>query len=824
MYKEILQKILSEYVGRIIQMNKDNPITLFISEKYLIKTFNEEYLELYGDIMKAINNKDADYIKNYIEECISNDPKFYNITISIFSIFELYPDKTIEDVEEYIHKKINFYQLSSSSFRYGNKNYEKIIQQKINNFLKLKIKHISPYFREKISFYLKNSILNSPLRETLNISITLHDTFKKLKYISNNIETILENENFKSYYTKDVECFIQNKHIFSNNNINLEDFEDFEDFNDYVKYEIEHHKSKKLAHSILRSYKHLLNEKNLQLFKEIYRLNIPKKELEPNFKKVARFSEETLSETLNKIINAYYGFNKKSIKNNLELISNDIVVSYEEEKSIIVEIKNFEASKKLGSPQWCISYDKSLFNSYNSQKANNTQTRIFAVDSVFNEDIFEEEPDKDLQKVLTNSYIIYNKTYFFYDFSKDVSDPSHFIAFTLSPNNIIINAFDKDDKDILNIIYQNTTIQNFIESQIPKYQNRNKKYIYAIPYTNFNPVEELINWFTYVDLNHSKKINFSDHVIKEIFENSISISCFNFKKTNRDKEELFKRCIDLYIIYSKISKESSCNLYSSSVNLIHSFTEEEIQDYAPKYKNKILELFDLRFNNYNEHSFDFLFLRLSNSLDSINELKTDNQKTIFAIYSIMKTNSPNLQKESITYLINKIKNNEINPYHILDKNGFNVESHNNLKELNDLIIYQINKNPKLTDEYVTPKYSIQYITNDSFLSKMNRKNLSIISKKIKERVKEKNGIHSKFIFDYEFGIPKSMYDLIYKIQILNKYNLLSKEYIINNLKFSKIHKYEYEKHNIKNEDKDKFLKIIFNEPKLIKEKSNLILI
>ena len=82
---------------------------------------------------------------------------------------------------------------------------------------------------------------------------------------------------------------------------------------------------------------------------------------------------------------------------------------YKDEHTLILHISSFKRSKDLGSKHWCISTDKYQWDNYTSY---------------------------------------FNKQYFIYDFSKDISDKKAKIGVTIKPNGSLEDAHLNDDTSV----------------------------------------------------------------------------------------------------------------------------------------------------------------------------------------------------------------------------------------------------------------------------------------------------------------------------------------------------------------------------------------
>lgn len=150
----------------------------------------------------------------------------------------------------------------------------------------------------------------------------------------------------------------------------------FEKLTDTMANSIIEHKVKQFADSIISSkYRHLYNEESYAIFREMYNEGIKQEELQQIIgKKIAAFhSSESFNIFLKDTYNKMTGFCSEAILRKAEE-SDAEIISHKDNK-IIIKIDNYDQSNLLGSSNWCISRDKSYFNSYT--KDDNKQYFVF---------------------------------------------------------------------------------------------------------------------------------------------------------------------------------------------------------------------------------------------------------------------------------------------------------------------------------------------------------------------------------------------------------------------------------------------------------------
>lgn len=169
------------------------------------------------------------------------------------------------------------------------------------------------------------------------------------------------------------ELYKKNSTLMKNNNVVAANFMDksingkkcFELFTDSMQKKILENKAKKLIKSVFSSkYKHLINDETLDLFRCFSECNVDKSFFQKGLaKKIAAFktSQElntALSKELEKISQWSKYYQKKIIT------SENTTILKETEDSIIFEVNDYSACKRLGTDMWCIVREEETFNDY----------------------------------------------------------------------------------------------------------------------------------------------------------------------------------------------------------------------------------------------------------------------------------------------------------------------------------------------------------------------------------------------------------------------------------------------------------------------------
>lgn len=177
-----------------------------------------------------------------------------------------------------------------------------------------------------------------------------------------------------------IDSFINNETLLKNSKVNpLKDFKDLtlEQIDDFIAKTKLNHQIKNYANSIISNkYKALYNGKSFRLFKELYELKISKEDLQDNIgQKIASFEDsEALNRALHRYLESLNGFSKDTLLDNIKGKNCNIV--YEEDDMLILNVKDFNTSKSIGSASWCISRSENYFTSYVSTP-NNYQFFIY---------------------------------------------------------------------------------------------------------------------------------------------------------------------------------------------------------------------------------------------------------------------------------------------------------------------------------------------------------------------------------------------------------------------------------------------------------------
>ncbi len=211
------------------------------------------------------------------------------------------------------------------------------------------------------------------------------------------------------------------QNLLKNNQFDIRDFKEktFEDIYDEISRQALINEKRKYALSFVsKKYSHLLNEEGYELFHSIKEMNLSHEKVNDLVvKKIARYkTAEEFNASMRSFIENSKSHEISAItdKINDSNLNAKIVVENHDKNVLLLEIKDYEASQKLGSSSWCISTRKSYFDSYISKG------------------------DKPLN----------NKQYFLWDFNKKPSDKESLIGFTLDMMGSLQASHYKNDVSI----------------------------------------------------------------------------------------------------------------------------------------------------------------------------------------------------------------------------------------------------------------------------------------------------------------------------------------------------------------------------------------
>ena len=345
-------------------------------------------LKKYKDVMEEI--KIEDYEKKFEIEDNKKKYVYFGNNFKLKEMRYYYVDENV-----FFEKKENDKWIKVGCNQIEYKNFLKEVK---NNIVKIMLKN-RPAIAKKINEV--NCLYDSKIR----IINKLNEYWNLFKTKNINILNLIEKE--KS--SEKIEDFLDK--VIKNNNV--EKFALLIASNKY-KYLLEEDNAE-------NRYEYTkLNKKNYLIWEYLYE-NVTKKEIQKYIgKKIAKYkNKKDFEYDLIKFLNIKSDFNIKKIKEKIRENNLNINIELDKNNLLILKIKDFNASKILGSSSWCISTYESDFNSYT--RGNNEQ-------------------------------------YFLFDFNKRSDDIKSMIGFTVNDGDVI-NAHYKNDYIVESSIEKNEFIK-----------------------------------------------------------------------------------------------------------------------------------------------------------------------------------------------------------------------------------------------------------------------------------------------------------------------------------------------------------------------------
>jgi hypothetical protein len=299
--------------------------------------------------------------------------KFFSEDVTLLTPNKIYDEHAIET---FLEKRTKDVMLIAENISHQNIHYKKVIifEDKSLAILVDGQERFEVFVDINETKHLVKAAMVGYLKHTLRKNPTI------AKVISNVFESAINkiNESAEPYYDKplqfnkimvSIDTYFKNENILKSLKFDFieacKKVASFEKIDDKMHKLIREHKIKKYAESIVSSkYKHLYNTQSYKLFKELYDLGIDSKIVQEMIgKKLAAVeTEKMFNEHIKSLINSFNDFDMESIK--IKASSNKVNVISDTDNILILEISNFEQSKKLGSGSWCISRNKTYFDQY----------------------------------------------------------------------------------------------------------------------------------------------------------------------------------------------------------------------------------------------------------------------------------------------------------------------------------------------------------------------------------------------------------------------------------------------------------------------------
>lgn len=387
--KEITNELFKEITNneRFINQKHTFNLSSFLDHynyKETLTEINKQFNKIYQKIMDSRKCMPFSEAEGYLRTVLKPDGKK---SASDFIIH-----KNVEDAVEF---QLDVTVPSKIKTFIGFDDNSILIKDSQDNYIMVKDNNEAiKYVRELFDSFIDEKLTKRPF---------LAKYFKKI--LSNDYTSMVEAE-------LTINTFFENEDILKNLKFNISNtnLSTFEEIDDHMNSIIKDYKVKKYAHSITSNkYNHLFNDESYAIIKEIYDLKIESNMLQTMIgKKLAAFKNpDDLNSALNNLLDGFNSFTIEQIT--INALNNKADIIHSEDNIIILEIKNFEQSKLLGSSSWCISRDKQYFNSYTAENC---------------------------------------KQYFVYDFNKGSKDTKSMIGITLSEDGSYYAAHIKDDTSI----------------------------------------------------------------------------------------------------------------------------------------------------------------------------------------------------------------------------------------------------------------------------------------------------------------------------------------------------------------------------------------
>lgn len=339
--------------------------------------FNEEFVDVFVDIMRGSNNFYNSYISSlkllnilkrmenfkYVNNKIIKAIKSKDIIKELYFLckeedLHLDTDYMIRKISGHFNKdtldknelfkefkriiRNEVYEDKHFDVKDGNLTYKKNLIDNINE-LERQVNSIESNNDEKRNFLFK-------LNETYNVFLTTFDFYNKYKNL-----------------------------IKSDKNFNIEKINYIEECYDEINKLVENSNLKKYVKKIIGSYNHLKTEENIEILRDLKERKISDKIIKKELKNIALIkTPEDLYLELEKISKTI----SEDLDNHISLLSNieinelnaELIYSSDDNKKNLVVTKDIKSSKYLCPSIWCITKSELLFNNY---KDNGFNTVLF---------------------------------------------------------------------------------------------------------------------------------------------------------------------------------------------------------------------------------------------------------------------------------------------------------------------------------------------------------------------------------------------------------------------------------------------------------------
>jgi hypothetical protein len=651
-----------------------------------------------------------------------------------------------------------------------------------------------------------------------------NNKIKNVHYIKDTKEAIDNYYKNKNVLKQYINIEKENNYYFNimdNNKTNLVWHEYIGDNISKIK---DHSAVKKYAGSYLRSYKSLLDDESLSLFKVLMDKDLEREDLSKKLSKIAAYDTEDLNKALLKIVEEV-SLSANSIIKRIEEEDLNATVLENKNNILTVMIGDYDASEKLGSSQWCISYNESNYEGYLDSTKDEYDRMTERYED--NDERYRIVDDALEENVLPGNHV------FVWDFNKTENDPNYKIAFTVSSAGDVVAAHDQDDECILEN-FDNRTIHSEECSYIAQdgynyFMDRYKSegldnwyHIYAKPFDVISNVAYPLSFYKHITenlditsiepedngfllpeelltktLDDHKLFNFRK--VEDVLEDVLWFSEFiaDFKKLAPidvepdedgyfypgedgsfpfmcyfdDAQEVLKKG-EFFEMIKSIPTSSAHLFFKKEDNRkrIISALEEDIKT----VKNKdIIDILNtnrvLTFHNsYKKEEDKFDFLSKNSDIFGL----SNDEKTYSIMASLKKDEE--IEKFKENHICNEIKTGRLHPNHIL----------RNIHRINDCslpkILNEVSKLNKSGVEFnLTALEIMEMSKSKDFISNIDEKTAILIKKSIGQdqstfgTFKSKGNNNKIFFEDFSFGE---------KMNSLYRVGIIDEESFLNNFK------------------------------------------
>lgn len=374
-YKEELNQIAKDY-SDILNMDT----ALFFHKNSTQRNYGKEPNKI-GGIFDQLETLSAS-MRDAINE---NNP---NVLATMAYKF------TQNESDEFINKRIDFTASQKISSMVEFTDGSLAVKYRNGEYKEVNLRDI-----EKVNEELVESTIDYKLRKKPQLSKFMIGKFYEDKASFKDVDVVIE-------------TFLNNEQILKNSKFDFIPFIDksFEAIDDAMNAKVHEYKIERYANSILSNkYKHFITPAALVVFKELYEAKVSSSELQElvGKKLAAMETPDDFEKYITKVWNIKNKFCEENLKVKLDAAGIKPILS--NNNVVVFEVKNFQESKDLGSPSWCISREQYHFSSYTKD-------------------------DK--------------KQFFIYDFSKPSSDKESMIGITLKKDGTFSNQHLKNDDSV----------------------------------------------------------------------------------------------------------------------------------------------------------------------------------------------------------------------------------------------------------------------------------------------------------------------------------------------------------------------------------------